>query len=119
MKLIDVVNAQPAIQTLAATKLPVKASFRVAKALKLIATDLMVYEEHRVKLLEEHGKKSEDGSKYEFETPEKQQAFSAAFQELQQEEVALTIELLSVDDLGDCSLAPSDLFPLIGILIKE
>lgn len=119
MKLIDVVNAQSAMQTLAGTKLPVKASFRVAKALKLIAVDMMVYDENRIKLLEEFGRKAAEGNKYEFESPEKEQAFQKGFQELQQEEVVLAVEPLGIDDLGDCSLSPGDLFPLIGILIKE
>jgi hypothetical protein len=119
MKLLDIINAQPSIQTLAETKLPVKASYRVAKMLRAFSAELVIYDQERIKLLSEYGVMAEDKSKYDFPVPENFALFNTKLADLQAEHVKMDIDLLDVEDLGSVSLEPSVIFPLIGILIKE
>ena len=119
MKLIDAVNAQPSLKTLSETSLPVKAAYRVAKALKTIAGDIMEYEQQRAKLLMKYGKINEAGTEYSFETPEIRASFDTSLQVLQDEPIAIGVDPLEIEDLGDCNLTPGTLFPLIGVLLKE
>ncbi len=119
MKLSALILAQPAMKLLAETKLPVKASFRVAKALQLASTDLTVYEQERMKLLQKLGVLSDDKSQYVFESAENMQAFQEAITTLQNEEVSVELPTVSVEELGDIELAPGTLFPLLGILVTE
>ena len=119
MKLGTLVAAQPAMKLLSETKLPVKVSFRVAKALQLAAVDLNVYEQERLKLLQELGVLSDDKNQYVFDSTEKMNSFYGAVAALQEEDLQVDLPLISVNDLGDIDLAPSTIFPLLGVLLTE
>ena len=119
MKVSQLVNAQPALKVLVEAKLPIKASYRIAKSLKLIATELATYEEKRTALCQEYGTMSEDKTRFEFPDTEKQEAFGKSLDVLLREEATFQMELLDLDDLGACEIETSDLFPLLGIILKE
>ena len=118
MNLSQLVQITPALQALAGTKLPAKSAYRVAKAINLITPELKLFEEHRLKLAEEHGTKSEDGQNYTFANGSAE-AFSAALQTLLDEEVAITLPTISPDDLGTADIEPAHLAALDGIIIKD
>lgn len=118
MNLATLVQITPALQALAGTKLPSKTAYRIAKCINLITPELKLFEEHRLKLAEEHGTRSEDGTQYQFANGAAE-AFSAALQTLLDEEVAITLPTISPDDLGSAEIEPSHLAALDGIILKD
>ena len=119
MKINQLVSAQPALKILVETKLPIKASYRVAKALKIIASELATYETKRVELCREYGTESEDKTCFEFPSEEKKAAFQKAMEVLLEEEATFSMDPLSIEDFGSCEIETSVLFPLLGIILKE
>lgn len=118
MKLKTIIEITPALSALGATKLPAKIAYRVAKALNAIKADYTTYEEQRTKLLRELG------------TPDKVDpnivrlgdnaaAFDEQIKALIDEDVAVTLPTITLDDLGDASIEPMHLAALDGIFIVE
>ncbi len=118
MKLSKIVEVFPSVQALSATKLPAKASYRVAKALIALTAEVKLYEEQRIKLAEEFGTKSEDGKQFIF-SDEDAPKFSEQMVALLDEECAVTLQTISPDDLGDVGIEAYHLATLDGILIAE
>lgn len=116
MKLSDITNMLPSLQAMAATKLPVKAGYRVAKAMNLIKPDLAAYDEQRTKLLQEFGTLSEDRASYTF-TPESGKLFAEAHQQLLEEECDLVLPTIQLDELGDLSIEPMHLAILSALIV--
>jgi hypothetical protein len=121
MKLTNrqVVQSVPAINVLNTLKLPVRASFRVAKTSKELDSVLTVYNETLKKLQEEHCEREEDGSvktngnQIVFKDAE---AFQTAFTELLDEESEVSIRTVKLDDLGSVEVEPSVLYQLDWLL---
>jgi hypothetical protein len=115
----QVVQSVSAINVLNALKLPVKASFRVAKTSKELDTVLQVYNDTLKKLQEEHcehdeeGKVKTNGNQIVFKDAG---AFEAAFTELLELESELAIKTIKLDNLGTVEVEPSVLYQLDWLL---
>ena len=118
MKLSKILEISGALNVLANTKLPAKASYRVAKAINLITSELKVYDQARVKLAEELGTKSEDGSRFDF-ADDAAKSFNDQIQALLEEEVDITLPTVTPDELGAIEIEPLHLAILDGVIIKE
>lgn len=118
MKLSQIVECAPALSALAATKLPAKSAYRVAKAINLIKPELTAYEESRLKLAEQFGVKSEDGTSFQFDA-DGAASFSKGMADLGNEDVDLKLPTVTPDELGDIEIEPMHLAALDGVLIME
>lgn len=124
MKLTNrqVVQSVPAINVLNTLKLPVKASFRVAKTSKELDSVLTVYNETLKKLQEEHAERDEDGA---VKTEGNQivfkdsKAFQEAFTELLDEESDVSVRTVKLEELGSVEVEPSVLYQLDWLLEED
>jgi hypothetical protein len=124
MKLTNrqVVQSVPAINVLNTLKLPVKASFRVAKTSKELDSVLTVYNETLKKLQEEYCERDEegavktDGNQIVFKDAS---AFQTAFTELLDLESEVSVRTVKLDDLGSVEVEPSVLYQLDWLLEED
>tara|TARA_B100001250_G_scaffold408812_1_gene431882 strand:+ start:4547 stop:4936 length:390 start_codon:yes stop_codon:yes gene_type:complete len=116
-KLLIVFNA---LQAMAGMRLPVKASYRIAKNTRLAREEVDAYHAERLKLATElsGGKKTEDGSNFAFE-PEARQEFDAKMNEVLAEEVEIAFVKLTPEDLGGAAIEPWILENLDGVIFEE
>jgi hypothetical protein len=118
MKLSQLIEIFPALNTLAGLKLPAKTGFRIAKALTLIKPELEAYETQRLKLAELLGTKTEDGQRYDFSLEASKQ-FMADMNALTEEEITIVLPTIKPDDLGDVAIEPAALMALCDVFIVE
>lgn len=119
MKLKQAVDVFAALSALAATKLPAKTGYRVAKALNTFRSDIASYEEQRNKLVSELGTPVNDGSgNFKFEG-EAFKAFNEQHEAMLEEEVSPSFASICPDDLGNAEIEPVHLAVLDGIFIRE
>ncbi len=118
MKLSQLVDAFPAMQALGQIKLPAKIGFRVAKALSLARPEVALYEATRSTLMQGLGTLSEDGKFYVFEGDSGAE-FAAQHKAMLNEEVEITLPVLTQEDLDSAVIEPAHLAALYGVLIQE
>ena len=117
MKLSQLIEIFPALNTLAQSKLPAKTGYRIVKAINMIKPELAAYDGERLKLCEELGTKTEDGQQFQFETDAAKQ-FMEQLNALIDEEVDITLPTITPDDLGNLNIEPQHLLALDGIFIQ-
>lgn len=123
MKLGEVRITLEGLKKIVNKELPIRTAYRLTKIMKAINDEFTSLEEARGKLIKKFAKEPEDGSKGpqgEIKVdPEKQDEFYKEFVVLLEEEIDLDINLISIEDLGDISLSPADMFGLQIILEEE
>lgn len=115
VKLLTLIEAQPALEALGNTKLPVKAAYRLGKALDHIRSALNDLEDRRVNTLKAVGTFDPAKNVYLFETPEIEAKWRADFKEEQNKMVEIEMPRVTLEDLGDAKVEPS-IFVLIAKL---
>lgn len=121
MKLTNrqIVDSITAIQTLNTLKLPVKASFRIAKTARTIDEVLVDYNDTMKKLREEYAEKDEDGKvKVDGEMIifHDLDGFIKAREELLEIETEVNIKQVDLDDLGSVEVEPSVLSSITWLI---
>lgn len=111
MKLETLVNAAPALQALAATSLPVKLAYKIARVLPLVDAEMKAYGTARDGLLKQHGKPEADGRSYSFESAGAA-AFAEGIEQLHAEEVTIEFPKVSIEALGESKMTPAQLASL-------
>lgn len=117
------VFAEPALGRLCELKLSAKSAYRLAKMARLVTTETKHYHEMRDKHIKELGVEGEKGQisvpveidgrpNANFET------FVARMTELSQVAVELDLKPLTLEELGECSVAAGDLLAL-GVLLSD
>jgi hypothetical protein len=117
MKLIDLLNAKPALTSLATTKLPAKVAYRIGKSINKIDSELRTFEDTRINFLNELGILNKETNQYEF-VGDNAAEFQKAIAEVQAEDVTLELPKFTLDELGDIKLEPLTLAALdqIGMI---
>lgn len=111
----QLVSSVPSLNVLNGLKLPVKASYWVAKTSRVVQNSIEDYQEALSKLQKKHAELDEndemktEGDKVIFKDPN---AFQEEFQELLKMEVELNLNKISLDSLGDVEIEPSLLYHL-------
>lgn len=72
MKIIDLLNAQPIMQSLLERKMPARLAYGIAKNFRMIAVELEDYDKTRLKLLSDNWKINEGTGKYDIPDDEKE-----------------------------------------------
>ena len=109
MKVIDVVNATPVVQSLIGTKMSFGTAYRIKKIVDEVAVVSEQFEARRKELLDEYGTLSEDETQYEFPEDEKRTAFEDAMSEILEEDVDLDIKKVSIDALDGVDIEPANI----------
>ena len=114
VKLIDLNEAQPALNALANTKLLAKPAYRIGKALNKVSSLLKGIEDWRINTLNSMAKLNEGKTKYDFDPPEKEQEFNKLFAAHKQTEAEVPFPCLTLDDLNGITIEPV----VLGMLSK-
>lgn len=120
MKAHELQPVHAALSALMSIKLPVKAAYRVNKAIRQIGgAAKQVFKQQQV-LFMEKGTLSEDGKQYLAPTEEPDKAeFEAAYLKIMKADVEILFHPLSIADLGDVQIEPAVLQALDGIMIVD
>src|SRR3990167_11110474 len=94
-----------ALSRLAGTKLKPRIALRVKRVLRAAQPELEEFNKARTPLAEQHGHKSADGTKYEFDTPESAQSFADEIADVRREEIMLEASTLALDELGEAEIS--------------
>lgn len=116
IKLHTLVEAKEPLQNLSTKELPLKTSYKLAKAIKRINDELVFFEEERFKLCKKYGKFVEQNNTYEVEDANMPE-FKKEYIELLNIEVELDCERVSLPDT--ISIKPIDLLVLDGLVEIE
>ena len=96
VKLIQILSARDTLSRLGERTLPVKQSYRLAKLIKAINSEMGVYEGERIKLCEKYGTLSEDKTKYDIHDME---GFTRDSEELLNQEIELEAKPIDISGL--------------------
>ena len=96
VKLIQILSARDILSRLGERTLPVKQSYRLAKLIKAINSEMGVYEGERIKLCEKYGTLSEDKTKYDIHDTE---GFNRDSEELLNQEIELEAKPIDISGL--------------------
>lgn len=106
-----IIASANALQVLSQVALPVKTSFKVAKAAKSISSAIALVQSEREKLIEKHAQKDEAGVRKvnpDYTVPlVDPKAFQADEAELLAIEQAVEFEPATLDELGQVSIPPA------------
>jgi hypothetical protein len=105
LKLEEIINASPALQTLSNTKLPVLVSFKLSMLLKELNPVYQSYNESRTKLLEKYGKLNKEKTNYDFDG-NKREEYAEKHKELLQADIKLDIPDIKISELDDIKIEP-------------
>lgn len=81
MKIVDLLNAQPVVQSLNDRKMPAKLAYGLAKNFRMITQDLEDYDKARLKLLQDNWELDQETNKYKI-PDEDQEKWKALHNEL-------------------------------------
>lgn len=114
LKLGAVVASADTLRVVAATKMPVKTSYRLNKMLRLVSKEVKIYEEEKGKVFEELGESAGEGL-LQIKEENKEEA-KKALDELLDQDVELDIPDVTIDDLGNLQVSPLELQALEPLL---
>ena len=120
VKLVELVNAKDGLVKLAsAPKLPFKASYDVAKLIKLANVDLQAFAEAKDKLIKEYGVTSEDGNT--ISVPEdKKEEYYAQIEPVLAREITIPVNPIQLPgELDDLGMTGVELIPLLSFVEVE
>ena len=107
---------------LMAISMPLKLSAKFAKVQRELAHLEAEIDDSRMLLIGKYGQRDEhkslviDGNNYVI-LPEKLEEYNKKYLKLLNKEVELQFEPVIIDDLGDASLTPKMLAPLLGVIL--
>lgn len=110
MKLRDLVVVQESLGRLLALELPAAASYKIARAVRPVETELRSYERERVKLVQRLGEDTGQGQTRVL--PEKATKFNEEINALLDVDVDLKIRRIDIGILADVKVKPVDLMAL-------
>ena len=94
-KLKTIINAREAVQRLAGQPLPAAVSFRVAKLINALNSELVTYEAERVKLCERYGELDKENGVYKIRQREE---FDREYASLLDMSIELAVDKVSIPD---------------------
>ena len=108
LKLYQLVNAQPALTNLATKQLIAKAAFKIGRNLKIIASEMELYEARRIALAAKYGTLDAANNQYRFDNGAGEK-FVAELNDLRETEVENGIMPITLDELADVKMTASDM----------
>jgi hypothetical protein len=118
IKVGEIVASRESLAKLIGKELPVKAAFRLSRVVKTLNTELKDFEEQRMKLIQKYGEKKEGQEDTMIVKPENMEAFSTEMEALFTEEIEVSYEPVTVADLGNVQITPSDMVALEKFIVE-
>lgn len=110
VRLLDLLNGQPALNTLAMQPLKAKLAFRLSRVIREVKAELDLFTTQHRALLSKYGTEPEgDATEWGFETFEKRAAFEAEYKDLVESEITLAVAPIHIDELAEVRFASADL----------
>ena len=131
IKVKELIPVMESLNTLNKKELPFSTSFKIAKAIKLLATDYETAMEKRKEIINKYGAKDEKGElKIEsngtiLPMPDNQEVWNRELKELFDVEVEVDLKPIKLsefefkDENRQTTVEPKDLVPLIDLLIED
>jgi hypothetical protein len=120
LTLRDILNAQPALQRLAAEKLPVRVAYRLKKNLDQVERELRHYEAFRRELIQKYGRQTgPDAWEIPADDQEAVAVYSRELGELLDCEADMALRPMRVDDLGEIRMSAGDLMAMAWLFEDE
>jgi len=131
IKIKELIPIMESLNTLNKKELPFGTSFKIARAIKLLATDYETAMEKRKEIINKYGAKDDKGElKIEsngtiLPMPDKQEVWNTELKELFDVEVEVDLKPIKLsefefkDENRQTTVEPKDLVPLIDLLIED
>ena len=114
MSLVEVKNAETALNKVLSSQLDIKTSYNLGKIVKKLNEELTNLESIRIKLVDKYGTVNEKGEKNVEKDNLKE--FYREYGEALKIEVEFDINKISIDKLSDIKLTPIEVSSLISII---
>jgi hypothetical protein len=111
LKLGQLVNAQPALNDLAAKQLLAKTAFRIGRNLKTINVELELYDKQRVELAKKFGTLDEAKQQYKFENGSGEK-FVEELNAMLATEIEIAVTPILLTDLDDVKISAANMAAL-------
>lgn len=114
----DIVNSAEIFSTLSQKKLNMRMAYQLAKIIKEVQKEFELFQETRMKLINEYAERDEDGQlkvdeNNNFTIPkEKIQDFQKELNELLETQVELQINKINLDELENVEFTPMELIKI-------
>jgi hypothetical protein len=118
LKLGQLVNSAQALSKLIAQPMKIQYSFPLSRLAKAIEPELKLYDAARMRLLEEHGKLSDDKTRYTFEG-EAAKTFECEIETLLAQEVEIDFKQITTDKLDRAEMSAADLALLDWLIVES
>jgi hypothetical protein len=119
LKLAEVVAAAPALERLAAVRLPVKTAYNVSRMLAKAGSEIRAFNERRDALIKELGEPNpEKPGMIEIAKHENLVKFGEAMRELGEVEVSIDRDPIPLDTFGNAEVASGDLMLLEKFIVE-
>ena len=109
MKLKTILESKGSLQELIGQAMPINAAFKISKIQKELNSILELFDDRKRNLFNKYGKDNQI-------TKENEEVYIKEYTILLEEELDLEIEKVSIDKLGDISIAPAHLTNLDWLL---
>jgi hypothetical protein len=120
IKLSSLLAKKEALIQLVNKQLPVRASFKLGKTVRLINTELSEYEKVRTDLVKKYGKETENGDFTVIKDTPEMKSFQEELSQILDEEIEIDIQPISLSDLGEeITIESSHMSELIDFVITE
>lgn len=114
MKMVNIVNAQPALEKIASVDLPLKLLYSLKKLMEKLEREMQFFNEERDKLILKYGEQEEDGM---FRIPgDKVEDFQREANELADIDVEWDVALIVLPLLDGLALSYNELKTLEGFI---
>ena len=125
MKMYEIIRLPNLLTKLKTYNLPIRTSYKFTKLANIVESELLIYQEHFGKIIEEYGKKDENGN-YVFSPdgatiaiiPGKEEECQAKLNELQNIEINTSNISFSLEELEGLELSILDLQTLFSLIIE-
>jgi hypothetical protein len=118
MKIRELLEKNESLVALSKTKLPVIASFRIAKALEIIEPQMKAFVKVKNEMTVKHGTQTEDG-RYKLDAESVKKAEIEIAPLLDEKANLDGLPEISIQDLGNIEVEPEILYDLMGWLLIE
>ncbi len=114
----EIKEAESALNEVFNLNLPIKASFKLSKIIKVVKPELVNYNEHYNKIIKEHGQPTEGNPNNIFVPKEKEEEVLGYIKELLDTEVEIAFVPVKLDELENVSLTPKIITDLNRFIVE-
>lgn len=117
MQIIDLLNAHPVLQRLMSEKMPVRLAYAVQKNFRLMEQEIKVFDDTRLKLLEENWKLNKETNQFDVPDEDKER-WRKMFAELAESESTFVPYVIDFSLVDGLQLTPGEMLA-ISWMFKE